>query len=90
MARKKKSKRRDDDDEDDLPADPTDETESFADDQPRRRKPKDDAWTGLLAIALLGLIGATVLFYLDHAALSGQQVSPPSFTLPGLGAAQPG
>ena len=30
-------------------------------------------------------VPATVLFYLDHAALSAQQVSPPTFTLPGLG-----
>lgn len=90
MARKK-SKRRDDD-EDDLPDDTSGEVESLDDGLPRRRKPKDDAWTGLLAIAFLALVGATVLFYLDHAALSAQQVSPPSFTLPGLGgaAAQPG
>jgi hypothetical protein len=84
---KKTSKRRDDD-EDELPDDRSDEVESLddEDDDPvARRKPRDDAWTGLLAIALLGLIGASVLFYLDHAALSAQQVQPPTFTLPGLG-----
>lgn len=92
---KKKSKRRDDDDED-LVDDRSDEVESLDDDDDpvARRKPRDDAWTGMLAIALLGLIGASVLFYLDHAALSAQQVQPPNFTLPGLGgpaaAQQPG
>lgn len=85
MARKK-TKPRDDDEDDDLPDDESAEQESL----PRRPKPKDDAWTGLLALAFVGLVGATVLFYLDHAALTAQQVSPPSFTLPGLGAAQPG
>ncbi len=84
MARKK-TKRRDDED-DDLTDDDSAEVEAL----PRRPKAKDDAWTGLLALAFVGLLGATVLFYLDHAALTAQQVAPPSFTLPGLGAAQPG
>ena len=93
MARKKKTKRPVVED-DDLPDDRSDEVEAVDDDEiVRRPKIRDDAWTGLLGVALVGLIGACVLFYLDHAALSAQQVSPPAFTLPGLGgtaAAPPG
>jgi hypothetical protein len=79
VAKKKKTRRQEVED-DDLPDDDFDGDDDIA----RRRKPKDDAWTGLLVVSVLALIGATVLFYLDHAALSAQQVQPPSFRLPGL------
>ncbi|MGL4423009.1 MAG: hypothetical protein ACRCZF_20265, partial [Gemmataceae bacterium] len=63
---KKKPKPRDDDDDD------RDETEEF--DSPRAAKPKNDAYTALLVMTLMGLLVGCVLLYLDHDELAGQTV----------------
>lgn len=59
-----------------------DEDDEPADDLSR---PRDDAYTGLLMIALVALIGACLFWYLDNEALSGQQISPPTVNVGGLG-----
>jgi hypothetical protein len=69
------ARRRDDDDDDDDYARP-----------PRPSGPKDDAYTGLLVIALIGLIAAAVFQYLDHDSLSTQKFSEPAVAVQGLGA----
>jgi peptidoglycan/LPS O-acetylase OafA/YrhL len=94
MARKKPARRDDDSDAFDYPDGASEEIAAGAavaeyEALARRQKPRDDAWTGLLGLALIALIGAAVLFYLDHSALAAQQVQPPGFTLPGLAAAVP-
>jgi hypothetical protein len=95
MARKRKPEPVEDEDDDDLEDDEPrrparralgDQAEAEDDDP---SKPKDDAYTGLMVLALVALIGACVFWYLDHEALSGQQVSPPSVNIGGLGATAP-
>lgn len=94
MARKKPARR---DDDSDTFGDPDGVSEEIAagaavaefEALARRQKPRDDAWTGLLGLALVALLGAGLLFYLDHTALTAQQVQPPAFTLPGLAAPAP-
>jgi hypothetical protein len=96
MARKKK--RRDDDEPkkkkkkaapredeyDELDEVEEDLDEEVVEDDPTR--PRNDAYTGMLAITLVALIAACVFFYLDHAALTEQSVQAPGVTVPALGA----
>ena len=87
MARKK---RRDDDEpkkkqKKAVPRDEDyDDLDEPADDDPDR--PRNNAYTGMLVITLVALIGACVFFFLDHAALTEQSVQAPSVTVPALGA----
>ena len=95
MARKKK--RRDDDEPkkkkkaapreeeyDDLDEAEEDLDEPLVEDDPTR--PRNDAYTGMLVLTLVALIGACVFFFLDHAALTEQSVQAPGVTVPALGA----
>ncbi|MGL6095544.1 MAG: hypothetical protein ACRC7O_07085 [Fimbriiglobus sp.] len=91
MARKNKKKvvaddnNENDDDDIETPAD---------NDTPLVAKPRNDAFTGLLAITLLALGVAVVLLYADADSLTGQSLANPPVTLPPLGsetaAAPPG
>ena len=89
MARKRRD---DDEDDDDLPTSKKgsraveDDEDDDDDDMPIRKKsgPGNDAYTGLLAIALLAMIAACVLFFLDHSELSSQPMSAPNVTVPAL------
>lgn len=85
---KKKSKPKDDDEKPKKrPAAVADDDDDGDDDRPSRTvKPRNDAFTGLLVITLLGLIASTVLLYLDHEELSAQTVSAPNVSVPALGA----
>lgn len=85
-------KRRDDDFEDD------DRDETDDDDNPRRGKkekeddpnrPRNNAYTGMLAITFVALVAASVLMYLDHEDLLGQTVTAPKFDVPAIGATAP-
>ena len=87
-------KRRDDDEDDDLPKRKNapvvdDDDEEDDDDEMGAIKKKsgagNDAYTGLLAIALLAMIAACVFFYLDHSELSSQPLTAPNVTVPALG-----
>ena len=90
MARKRRD---DDDDDDDLPkrkkAPVVDDDDEDDDDEMGAVKKKsgagNDAYTGLLAIALLAMIAACVFFYLDHSELSSQPLTAPNVTVPALG-----
>lgn len=77
MAKKKKKRPVEDDD------DYRDDEE--IDELPRKPKPRNNAYTGLLAISLLAMIAATTLLYLDFDALSGT-IPQPSAPVPELGA----
>ena len=87
-------KRRDDDDDDDLPKrknarvveddDEDDDNDDEMGSIPKKSGSGNDAYTGLLAIALLAMIAACVLFYLDHSELSSQPLTAPNVTVPAL------
>ncbi len=87
-------KRRDDDEDDDLPkrknapvVDDDDEEDDDDDEMGAIKKKSgagNDAYTGLLAIALLAMVAACVFFYLDHSELSKQPLTAPNVTVPAL------
>ena len=86
-------KRRDDDEDDDLPKRKNapvddDDDENDNDDEMGAVKKKsgagNDAYTGLLAIALLAMVAACVLFFLDYSELSKQPLTAPNVTVPAL------
>ena len=90
MARKRRD---DDEDDDDLPKRKNtpvvdDDDDADDDDEMGAIKKKsgagNDAYTGLLAIALLAMIAACVFFYLDHSELSSQPLTAPNVTVPAL------
>ena len=90
MARKRRD---DDEDDDDLPKRKNapvddDDDENDNDDEMGTVKKKsgagNDAYTGLLAIALLAMVAACVLFFLDHSELSKQPLTAPNVTVPAL------
>ncbi len=90
MARKRRD---DDEDDDDLPKRKNtpvvdDDDDDDDDDEMGAIKKKsgagNDAYTGLLAIALLAMIAACVFFYLDHSELSSQPLTAPNVTVPAL------
>jgi hypothetical protein len=82
------ARRRVDDEEDDTPRRrraPAVDDEDDSDEVPAKKKSGENAYTGMLVIALLALIGACVMFYLDHSDLTAQTVSAPNVNLPPLG-----
>ena len=91
MARKRRD---DDEDDDDLPkrkntpvVDDDDDDDDDDDEMCAIKKKSgagNDAYTGLLAIALLAMIAACVFFYLDHSELSSQPLTAPNVTVPAL------
>jgi hypothetical protein len=52
---------------------------------PKKPKPRNDAYVGMLAITFVSLVASAVLFYLDFDSLSGQQIQEPNFVVPPLG-----
>ena len=96
MARRKPA---DDEDDDDAPKKKKKparkvvvEDEPEDDDLEDYSKPKkagENAYTGLLAIAFLGLAGAAVLLFLDYSELNEKPIPAPTMTLPALGATAP-
>ena len=89
-------RRDDDDDDDDLPKkrkparsaadDDDDDDDDYA---PPKKKSKEDAFTGLAAIALVALIIAAVMLYLDTSELGTAAPPQPSINVPGLGEGRP-
>lgn len=53
-------------------------------------KPASDAYTGMLAIALLALIVGCVMLYLDYSQYPGNAPTPPKYPLPAATAPAPG
>lgn len=78
-----------DDDDDDTPRRRAPVDDDDDDDDGAPPKPGENAYTGMLVVTLLALIGACVLFYLHTDALSAQTVpQPPAVNTP-LGGAAP-
>lgn len=97
-----KKKRRPADDEDDdapkakakkkPPRAPVVEDDDIDDDAAailRAKKTGENAYTGLLVITFLALVGAAVLLYLDFSELGEKPIPQPSLILPGLGSTTP-
>lgn len=84
MARKRRDE--DDEDEDVTPVRSARDDDDDDDDdmEPVKSGPGNDAYTGLLAIALVAMIGACLFFFLDHSELSSQQLTAPAVTVPSL------
>ncbi|OWK36405.1 hypothetical protein [Fimbriiglobus ruber] len=80
--KKKKAAPRDEDEVVDEADDDDDGDDGYS--EPKKGS-RNDAYVGLLAITLLALIAASVMFYLDFTELSASPVQSPSFTVPGLG-----
>ena len=55
----------------------------------RAKKTGENAYTGLLVITFLALVGAAVLLYLDFSELGEKPIPQPSLILPGLGSTTP-
>ena len=86
MAKKKKPI---DDEPKKKPKKPTRVRDDDADDaveRPARAKSGNDAYTGLAAIATVAFLAAAVLFYLDYAQATSQQLTPPTVKVPAMGA----
>lgn len=89
LPKKKKGKKKVDDDDDlDEVEDVDLADEDDDDDRPSKKSdgPKDDAYTGLLAIAMIAFIAVAVLWYMDHEHHASQTISNPRVNIPGLGA----
>ncbi|HVK17673.1 MAG TPA: hypothetical protein VM533_12055 [Fimbriiglobus sp.] len=82
---KKKKKKAREEEYDDLEEAAEDLDEEVSEEDLSR--PRNDAYTGMLVITLVALIGACAFFFLDHAALTEQSVQAPSVTVPALGSA---